>query len=145
MNMNDIYIEGGTKRQKKLTQSVIEFAIRKLLPRVRTLLLDVSITNHCKDLGGCWLLDDYKTCGMELNKSSSTKDFIISILHEMVHVKQFYRKELIEKLVFTFNHSFVQRVYWKGRDCTDIEYKNLPYEQEAYDMSMQLYKEWKNE
>jgi hypothetical protein len=146
--MNDIYIEGGTKRQKELATSVIEFSIRKLLPRVRTLLIDVELTNHMEDLGGCWVLDNHRNCGIEINKSASTKDFIISVLHEMVHVKQFYRKELTEKFIYRLsesNKSFVQRVYWKGKDCTDLKYNDLPHEHEAYDISQQLYKEWKNE
>ena len=52
-------------------------------------------------------------------KSIKTKydDFVTCIFHEMVHVKQYIRKELYPECAF-----------WKTRE----EYLNLPWEIEAY-------------
>jgi hypothetical protein len=54
----------------------------------------------------------------------------MSILaHELVHVKQFARKELDDMMQ-----------YWKGRDCRDTEYWDQPWEKEARKLQQKLMK-----
>jgi len=37
----------------------------------------------------------------------------------------------------------VAKTLWKGKDCTNLEYRDLPYELEAYHMQDNLYEEYK--
>ena len=141
--MHDIYIEGGTKRQRDIADKVISFCIQRLMPKARSLTVECTLTRSMTDLGGCWLLDNHRSFGVEVNTISKTKDFIISLIHEMVHAKQYYKKELTEALTMKSEGTMINKVYWKGRDCTDIEYMKLPYEIEAYDKQETLYKEYK--
>ena len=141
--MHDIYIEGGTKRQRDIADKVISFCIQRLMPKARSLTVECTLTRSMTDLGGCWLLDNHRSFGVEVNTISKTKDFIISLIHEMVHAKQYYKKELTEALTMKTEGTMVNKVYWKGKDCTDIEYMKLPYEIEAYDKQETLYKEYK--
>jgi|TARA_B110000196_G_C21028993_1_gene606628 hypothetical protein len=141
--MHDIYIEGGTKRQRDIADKVISFCIQRLMPKARSLTVECTLTRSMKDLGGSWLLDNHRSFGIEVNTISKTKEFIISLIHEMVHAKQYYKKELTEALTMKSEGIIINKVYWKGKDCTDIEYMKLPYEIEAYDKQETLYKEYK--
>ena len=140
--MHDIYIEGGTKRQRDIADKVISFCLKRLMPRARSINVELTLRSM-SDLGGCWLIDNHRSFGIEVNSESKTKEFIISLIHEMVHAKQYYKKELTEALNMKSIGVIVNKVYWKREDCTDLEYKNLPYEIEAYDMQETLYKEYK--
>ena len=141
--MHDIYIEGGTKRQRDIADKVISFCIQRLMPKARSLTVECTLTRSMKDLGGSWLLDNHRSFGIEVNTISKTKEFIISLIHEMVHAKQYYKKELTEALTMKSEGTMINKVYWKGKDCTDIEYMKLPYEIEAYDKQETLYKEYR--
>lgn len=141
--MHDIYIEGGTKRQRDIADKVISFCIQRLMPKARSLSVECTLTRSMTDLGGCWLLDNHRSFGIEVNTISKTKDLILSLIHEMVHAKQYYKKELTEALTMKSEGTMINKVYWKGKDCTDIEYMKLPYEIEAYDKQETLYKEYK--
>lgn len=52
-----------------------------------------------------------------------------ALAHEMTHAKQFFRGEL------TADGGFA----WKGRKAEGYEYKNQPWEKEAYKMERELF------
>jgi len=140
--MHDIYIEGGTKRQRDIADKVISFCLKRLMPRARSINVELTLRSM-SDLGGCWLIDNHRSFGIEVNSESKTKEFIISLIHEMVHAKQYYTQELCEVLTMNSNGSMVIKTLWKGKDCTNLEYRDLPHELEAYHMQDNLYKEYK--
>ena len=43
--MNIVDVRGGTKEQKELTEKVVHFCIKELMPKVRTLDIEVSLKN----------------------------------------------------------------------------------------------------
>lgn len=53
----------------------------------------------------------------------SEKEIIQTLAHEMVHIHQYHRHDLVFKN---------KRVYWKGIDHTDTRYKKRPWEVEAF-------------
>ena len=59
--MHDIYIEGGTKRQRDIADKVISFCIQRLMPRARSINVDCHLTKSMTDLGGCWVLDNKRS------------------------------------------------------------------------------------
>ena len=71
---------------------------------------------------------DHKSVEIELSKEYSFSDLMIALAHEMVHAKQFFRKELIDG-------------YWyKGRNYWECRYEFQPWEKSAYMMEVKLYK-----
>ena len=58
-------------------------------------------------------------------------------------LKQYYTQELCEVLTMNSDGVMVAKTLWKGKDCTNLEYRDLPHELEAYHMQDNLYKEYK--
>ena len=92
--MNAVEISGGHKYQRKLCDSVINYTIKKLLPRLRTLEINVELTNILDDATGyCMIGDNNREFYIEIDKKLNLKDMVLTICHEMVHVKQYARNE----------------------------------------------------
>jgi hypothetical protein len=60
-------------------------------------------------------------------------NWVSTLAHELVHVKQFARGELNEQLT-----------HWKGRDHSDTEYWDQPWEKEARKLQHKLVMEFDN-
>ena len=125
-----IFVDGGSRRQRELTYNVASFAWMKLMPRIKKCIINIELKNlkgydgTCLDLGN----RDYV---IELDKKLSLGDnFLTTIFHEMVHVKQYVRKELYSECNF-----------YKTRE----EYINLPWEVEAYAKQEELLEQWKSQ
>ena len=68
------------------------------------------------------MCDDTRTFELEIDKKINLQNFVTTLCHEMIHVKQYARKEIngID-------------LCWKGRNVPeDTDYWNLPWEKEAY-------------
>jgi len=128
---NWLHIEGGRKKQRELSLDVMIYCVNKLLPRHTTLDLDVHIGNYTATEGimGSCFHHDANECEIKLDKHQDTYNLILTTCHEMVHVKQYVRKELTDKHVgyppFLLN-------LWKGKPHMDR--RNEPWEREAWDM-----------
>lgn len=61
---------------------------------------------------------------IEIDPRQTRKQFYDTLLHELVHVEQFYRKDL---KIDGRGNSFK----WKNKIVNDIDYINCPWEQEA--------------
>ena len=124
--MNYVCVRGGTKKERQLVEHAIQWSIKKLLPRVRTLEIEARLTK-CNAYGYCLNTDDHKTFELEFRKGMSLYDLISTVCHEMVHVKQYYRKEM--------DHD--RR--WKSRKISEeVSYENEPWEKEAFRMEEKL-------
>lgn len=132
--MNIIEIRGGRKDQRDVAEKVIDFMVQRLgLGRVRTLDIDFAIKkNLVKNTGAeAFHMEGETHCDheIEIDADLGFRDFVTAICHEMVHLKQCYRKELVQKN---------GKMFWKGRDCTDVDYMNQPWEKEAYKLQDKL-------
>ena len=96
---NVIDISGGLAQQRKLAYELTEYCIDEMLPRHRTLWIDIqlkhipskdNVVGYCQDDG-----DNAFT--IEVEKTQKLYDFLLTVAHEMVHVKQTVRKQLTEK------------------------------------------------
>ena len=118
---NDVRVTGGHAKEREIAEAAIYWCIKKLLPKVRTLDIDVKISN-CDAYGYCLQTQDHKTFEIEVNTGMRLYDFISTICHEMVHVKQFYRKQLC-----------VDSRKWKSKIISkNVDYENQPWEKEAF-------------
>lgn len=123
--MNYVEVTGGPAKEREIVEKTVLFCIKKLMPRVRTLDIEVMLTK-CEAMGYCLCTDDNKTFELEIRKGQKLYDLISTVCHEMVHVKQYYRKEL------TPNYT------WLKKDMSDVEYSERPWEIEAYELEQEL-------
>ena len=124
-----IYIEGGTDEAKRLAYQVLDYCYNELIPTYDT-NINVDLTTPDDGLAG-WCIYDDGDFEIEINKALSREDIIKTLCHEMVHVKQYLKGELVEKQC--------ARV-WKGKDYTDAEHTDCPWEIEAYKLEEVLFK-----
>ena len=123
LQYNMFYVKGGTKTQRKLTENVAMFAIKKLFPKIRKyfILIRLDKFNDCFEY-------DERDYVINIDKKQDRDDFITAIFHELVHVKQYLKNEMD-------NYSFK----------TTTDYYMLPQEQEAYSVQEELLKLWDTE
>jgi len=85
---------------------------------------------------GLVTVDDYNVLGtprsfvIEINKADNAETKLISLAHELVHVKQYARNELNEEMS-----------YWRGNyvNSDTIPYDQQPWEIEAESRGKELY------
>ena len=128
--MNMVEVIGGNRTQREICHNVVSHIISLLLPRYRTLDITVTLkTLHGDALGYCMMEENNRTFEIELHNKVSIKELVTNLCHEMVHQKQYARKEM--------NDGDVQSgsAVWKGRKVNpNTDYYNLPWEKEAYRM-----------
>ena len=125
--MRELNITGGRKKQRQVVEHVVKWSIKKLnLHRIRTLNLTFSIKSLKSLYGQLVQLDDKRReFEIVLDKNIDTKDLIRTVIHEMVHIKQYIRKEMDSEIVGS-------RMRWKSKTYPyDIKYDDMPWEKEA--------------
>ena len=129
MEKSLIFVEGGSRRQRELAFDAASFAWMKLMPRIRKCVINIELKNMKAYHGTCLDVGD-RDYVIEVDKKLSLGDnFLTTVFHEMVHVKQYVRKELYSECNFY---------------DTREEYLNLPWEIEAYRVQEELLDEWKS-
>ena len=64
------------------------------MPRMRTLEITVNIQKLTGEaVGWCMMEDTNREFTIDVHNKLTLKDFVLTICHEMVHVKQYTRKE----------------------------------------------------
>ena len=125
--MRELNITGGRKKQRQVVEDVVKWSIKKLnLHRIRTLNLTFSIKTLKSLYGQLEQLDDKRReFSVVLDKNVDTKNLIRTVIHEMVHIKQYIRKEMDSEIVGS-------RMRWKSKTYPyDIKYDDMPWEKEA--------------
>lgn len=119
-----IHVTGSTKDKRALAEKTVAWSIKKLgLSRMSSLSIDVVLRKMKKhEYGYCNIVDSNRNFVIDVNKNVTIKDLVSTIIHEMVHVKQFARNEM--------NGHNMQ---WKSKIISeDTDYMDLPWEKEAY-------------
>mgnify|MGYP003311286334 CR=1 FL=1 len=96
-----VRVTGGTKYQREVASIVIHLTAKQLgINRLRTLYIQTVLTKIKNADGYCSMEDDKKrTFTIEANKTLKLRQLIMTLIHEMVHVKQFARNEMNDYLV----------------------------------------------
>ena len=128
-----IRITGGTKNQKKYARSMVKFCIKTLMPRMKTLDITVKLKNPNGAMGYCLELDDNRTFEIEADKKLRLRKLLETIAHEMVHVKQYARREL---------HPVHNTWCGKTYNPKKVSYWDLPWEIEAHGREVGLFVRW---
>lgn len=131
--MNEIEVRGGTARQRWYARSMAEFCIKHLMPCMRTLNIIIKLKSTKDAMGYCLELDDNRSFEIEVDKTLRLRRLIETVAHEMVHVKQYARRELHPA------HS-----KWMGKTINPkkVSYWDLPWEVEAHGREVGLFIRW---
>lgn len=129
--MNNILVTGGTESQRNKVQSMIEFCIEKMMPRMQTLDIEVKLKKINDAMGYCLCMDN-RTFELEIGTNQRLRRIMETVAHEMVHVKQYARNELKPDY------------QWQGKTINPerVEYWDLPWEIEAHGREVGLFVRW---
>ena len=137
-----IRITGGTASQKKHVPSVINFCIQKLMPRMKNLDITVRLKKiEDGSYGYCMAVDGDRPdrpreFEIELHKDMPLRKVLVTLCHEMVHVKQYARGELYES-------ERQGKHRWQGTWLNkDPDYWDQPWEIEAAGRELGLFIRW---
>jgi len=129
-----VRVTGGTKYQREVASKVIHWTAKQLgINRLRTLYIQTVLTKIKNADGYCSMEDDKKrTFTIEANKTLKLRQLIMTLIHEMVHVKQFARNEMTDYLVNG-------RYRWKSKTIPqNTPYDKMPWEREALRLQEKL-------
>ena len=130
----NVRITGGSKHQREIVYKVIEWTIKRLnLARMRSLYIYVVLKKLRGVDGYCSMEDDTRRMySIEIHKNLKLRQLIMTLIHEMVHVKQFARNEMDD---FRVNG----RYRWKsGSVPRNVTYYDMPWEKEALRLQEKL-------
>lgn len=123
--------------RQRFIQSIIKFFIKELkLERYNTELVVLQDREPVAKLGHRgWTVKDYTTgiIVMSVQHRLSIRQLMLTIAHEMVHVKQLVTGKLVTEFVDGQNVNT-----WCGKDFSDTEYTEQPWELQAYAMQAHL-------
>lgn len=121
--MNFISVKGGVKFERHVAEKCVAHMIQILMPKMRTLEIEVDIKNiEGSAIGYCDMQDTNREFVLEIQKGLTLKELVTTVCHEMVHVKQYARNEMDES-----------GKQWKRCYVLEgTEYLDLPWEKEAY-------------
>ena len=139
-----IYISGS---HPKVSNSEIRYAVNwfswmLMGPRLhRATTLFVKIENCGKLLGSAYWIDDNtnpREFQVDMNIKQSRKSFLMTLAHELVHVKQYAKGEL--KTLFN-----KREMRWKGEYFSEnqMHYFDQPWEIEAFGRELGLFLRYK--
>ncbi len=128
-----VCVDGSTKEKRRIAENAVVWSIKKLgLSRLSSLNIDVKMKKMKEgEFGYCSVGDTIREFRLDINSNVSIKDLVATIIHEMVHVRQFARKEMD-----------TDGMRWKSRNIPDdTDYMDLPWEKEAYRLEEKYVKE----
>jgi len=154
--MNLVTVRGGSKAMRGLTEDVAYWCIGELMPRYRTLDIEIELSTCCDDggWGFCYALETVRDFHIEIDKriqlffhDESAKEnpenskiendyagryaFIQTVCHEMVHVWQNATGVMVDRV---YPKKLGYRKLWKGKDYSTTSYSKQPWERQAYRM-----------
>ena len=141
---------GGTSEYKRLIKFL--FWLEEKLEILPTTKLDVTIVNDTSlDIVGTVNADSSSNLRLLLNTryaqdknilnpiTGRYEDWFATAAHEMVHVKQWNSLQLVYSGSYYWDS---KRYHSIGDKLSYQEYKNLPWETEAFSRQDELYQEW---
>lgn len=117
------------------------FYLQQLIPSDKLSKLQVDIVGYdsMDSDGSCERVSASKYL-IELKKGMSLELALITLAHEIVHVKQYVQKEL--KIIYV-KDDFVD--VWMGKRYRNVKYYDQPWEREAFSMDEDLYYDFLSE
>lgn len=124
--MKMINVHGGSKSQRRLVEAAIHWYLKKYLPKVRNIDIDVQIKKLNRAANGfCTHLGD-REFDIEINSKITKAELVATAIHEMIHVKQYVKHEIYDLPSGSTR--------WKSRPiiAANLNYWDHPWEKEAH-------------
>jgi hypothetical protein len=127
---NEVYFRGGKAKERELAALVVDWCIKEMMPRIRTLDISLEFDGKIEAYGYC-MNEDFKgrEFTLTIKKGLSFYDLVSTIVHEMIHVKQYAKKEL---------RDVNGKTKWKTKDHSKTPYSKAPWELQAFRMEEKL-------
>ena len=156
-----VIVNGGTKEQRQLVHNITGWFCNKFFNRFKSYNIEFDLCKIEGNVQGWCLEIDRNASHIEIDKRLKGDDFITCVLHELVHVKQQFKKELVELNgkakrwkdeihIGIMNFSDMDKIEAEKirmmaltKDVFVSDYMELPWEIEAYAMQETLLIEWK--
>ena len=135
-----VFVMGATKKKRDLVESAAIFCISELMPRLRTLEVEVNIKN-LKDegvVGWCYEGENNRDFYIDVDKNLDVEELVETVCHEMVHVWQSATRKMKDL-------PFGRKMYMGKVYDETTAYDDEPWEIEAYDMQGGLLEKFKEE
>ena len=138
--MNYVNVIGATKKKRALAESAVTFCISELMPRMRTLEVELNLKNLKTEgvCGWCYEGDGNRDFYIDVDKNLDDEELVETVCHEMVHVWQGATRKM--KDLTCGRKMYMGKVY----DDTTA-YSDEPWEIEAYAMQGELLEKFKEE
>ena len=127
----------GYGYSRKLCQTVTTWFLNKFLPRH---VLDIEVLHRGMKLEDSFGYCDYTGSSyrprefcIELQSNMSKKDYTKTLLHELVHLRQWVKGTLRMKS---------GRMHFDGENVSTMDYMSQPHEIEAMELEEKLYNEF---
>ena len=142
-----ITVTGSGSKKRDMAGDIAHWVAMHLMPRLQNkLYVDIQLIPRLTEkerLSGDAIWED-DSCNrpreftVRIDSTQSLQDMLMTIAHEMVHVKQYARGELKD-----FSRS-IKICKWKGETLEQdkINYYDLPYEIEAHGREKGLFIRW---
>jgi len=125
--MISVQVTGGKKKEREVVTEVAYWCVKKLMPKMKSINIDISIEKNIDIWGDCLMSDSNRDFELRIQKGLSIFDLITTVCHEMVHVKQYARREMDDYY------------RWKSRKISEkVDYEKQPWEKEAFKLEVPL-------
>ena len=130
-----LYEINSGKKYQKLVDNAMSFVINHLhLPE--NTWVDIFITSNTEgSCGGCVDMESdglYHYFHVDINNRLCRDELVRTLFHEMKHVEQISNGKL-------------DQLIWKGKDYSNIEYNDRPWEKEAYEFESRTFSIYRNQ
>jgi hypothetical protein len=139
--MIEIAIRGTTSLKKiaKLN-SIVRFFLSETMPRASSIRIEIVLVANLISLegvyGDCTCTDDIVPSREFEIRLDSKSDTFETLFHELVHVRQYYRRELVNYIRKPKLCNF------KGIQYDWSSSSEQPWEKQASEISQEMYQTW---
>lgn len=135
-------VKGGNKKQRLIATELVHYVKSLYMPKITTLDITLRIRKFKPEegaVGWCTYEDNNvnpREFVIDVSLDQSFADFIKTVIHEMIHVKQYALGQMKER--YKSGH----KILWKDKDYTTTSYSKCPWEREAYRKQETLYEKY---
>jgi len=129
--MKVVLVKGGKKWQRDIVEKIAYWTLDELLPRVRKLEVEIRLKDLTKDGVEGWCRhEDDRLFLIDVEKNQSLREFVTTVIHELVHVKQYVKREMVD---FWDVKTKSRKIRWKTSVYGyGTAYARQPWEKEAF-------------
>lgn len=130
-------VVGGNKYQREIVTKVAEYALNRMMPRMKRLEVLITLKGLKSEGVEGWCMEvNNRLFDVEVERTLSIKELVTCVCHELVHVKQYARKEMVD---YYDKKKMARKIRWKR--CVygyGTAYARMPWEKEAFRMQETL-------